>query len=168
MNQTVGPDRSFLSQPRPLNPDLDIHFDQNQILDPTHNLNPRLSSPPIPVPKRESERLWKESDFQLAVVPSSSSSSSLLELERREEVQTDKLNIYLGQCGLPTIDFSRMTSQNKDHIVGVNLLSNTQYQDYIYQIAEQYDRRESLMKKMAKRTLYTQDDKQANDLVFFC
>ena len=44
-------------------------------------------------------------------------------------------------------------------------MDSMQYQDYIYQIAEQYSHRESLMKKMAKKTLYTQDDKVSSDIV---
>ena len=119
VNHPIGPNRPSLSQPRPLNPNLDIHFDQNPVLNAPPNLNPFSPSVPITVPKREPERLWTEDDFQLAVVPSSSS-SSLMELEHKAEIRTDQLNTYVGQCGLPTLDFSRMNSQNKDRIVTVN------------------------------------------------
>ena len=118
MNHHIGPNRPSLSQPRPLNPNLDIHFNQNPILNATPNLDPFSPSTPMTIPKKEPQRLWTENDFQLAVVPSSSSSSSsLMELEHKAENQTDQLNTYVGQCGLPTLDFSKMNSQNKDRIV---------------------------------------------------
>ena len=118
VNHTLGLNHPSLSQPRPLNPSLDIHFDQNLLLNASPSLNPFSPSVPITDPKMEPERLWTENDFQLAVVPSSSS-SSLMELEQKAENRTDQLNSYVGQCGLPTLDFSKMNSQNKDRIVCV-------------------------------------------------
>ena len=117
-------------KPRPFNPELNINFAANAIPSPALiPIQPNLNPMPIqPINTfHPSEKTWRESDFQLAVVPSSSlslsvssstsSSELLLDNEREEDV-----NSLLQRSGLPQLDFSKLEYSNKD--VFVFFLSN--------------------------------------------
>ena len=218
-----SPNRSKLTQPRPLNPELDIQFQplesphlqpipgqpsqfhelpkqstENPIINPIVNENEKLNPNPTvnsivnanhnpmnnsvntqsihpkstfstslqpPLPRT----VWQESDFQLATISSSSSSLSSSTSEWKEEDSfTPDLNTYLESCGLPVIDYSQLDHTDKDAFVVFCLNShNYQYQHYIHEIAHAYERRETIIKRLAKKALLTDDDKPAIDLVFF-
>ena len=123
---------AHLSQPRPLNPDLDICFDSSLIhQDPPTLLTMPLQPSFIPTvaapidrhPEELPRRVWRESDYQIVPLSpsvssiSSSSSSSFQKIEDIQPGRPEDLNAYLRDCGLPLLDFSRMTSDNKDEIV---------------------------------------------------
>lgn len=124
-------------QPRPLNPELDIQINPDSIRAPPLISIPNPYAQPVPSPaapqneNRPNHRVWKESDFQLAVVPSSDSSelsfghSSKEDQLNIEDSKSDDLNQFLEDCGLPTMDFTKMTTANKDELVSVLIaLSN--------------------------------------------
>lgn len=118
-------------QPRPLNPELDIQINPDSIRAPPSISIPNPYTQPVPSPAasqketRPNHRVWKESDFQLAVVPSSDSSelsfghSSKEDQLNIEDSKSDDLNQFLEDCGLPTMDFTKMTTANKDELVSV-------------------------------------------------
>ena len=113
-----SPNRSHLAQPRPFNPDLDIHIDPN-LMQP-----PKLLTIPFSnvndfqnqlYPKVQNDRVWKEQDFQLAVIPSDSSSiSSDISIH---DIPSDSLNDRLKRLGLPLLDLSRVPLSNPDQFV---------------------------------------------------
>lgn len=129
-------------QPRPLNPELDIHFgrDSPYIPSPHHSFSREPSSvPQIP------QHVWRESDYQLATVPSTSLEASMegslvpfvdremesdlepsLEpsLRSSDDEDATRLNEFLKKSGLPTFDFSVLTDQNKDRMVSLFTRSN--------------------------------------------
>lgn len=110
---------------------MDIHIDPNSIRAPPLISIPNPYAQPVSspaAPQRETQsnhRVWKESDFQLAVVPSSDSSelsfghSSKENQLNIEYSKSDDLNQFLENCGLPTMDFSKMTTANRDEFVSV-------------------------------------------------
>lgn len=143
------PAASNLLQPRPLNPALDIHFDNHPIFQEEQglyplpvqpsNLPPNSISVPYIQPQRlpqpyqfqqpqqtqqaQPRRVWRESDYQIVPISpsissiSSSDTSSFHDIEDCEDNSPERLNVYLEECGLPTLDFSHMTEENKDKFV---------------------------------------------------
>ena len=120
-------------QPRPLNPELDIQFGQDSFPHFSQESFPVVHNPP---------HVWKESDYQLATVPSESLGTSMdapmapfiesgveaslqpvadpsveLSLQSSEDEDATKLNEFLKKNGLPTFDFSVLTERNKDQMV---------------------------------------------------
>ena len=62
--------------------------------------------------------VWKESDFQLATITSSSSSLSSSTSEWKEEDSLiQDLNTYLESCGLPVINYTQLDHTDKDAFV---------------------------------------------------
>ena len=129
-------------QPRPLNPELDIHFGRDSPYVPS----PHLSSSREP---SLSQHVWKESDSQLATVPSAAVEASVnasvnasmeapmipfvdpspdpqtaLSLPSSDDEDATKLNEFLKRSGLPTFDFSVLTERNKDQMVRFYSCSN--------------------------------------------
>ena len=129
-------------QPRPLNPELDIHFGRD---------SPSLPFPPLSSSREPSlsQHVWKESDYQLATVPSASVEASVnapmegsmegsmvpfgdpspdpptaLSLPSSDDEDATKLNEFLKKSGLPTFDFSVLTERNKDQMVRFCTRSN--------------------------------------------
>ena len=140
------PTASNLLQPRPLNPELDISFDNYPIFQEEQSLHPFSVQPSnlppnsIPAPyipsqqlpytyqykqtqQTQPRRVWRESDYQIIPISpsissiSSSDTSSFREIEDRKESSPERLNAYLEECGLPPLDFSHMTEENKDTLV---------------------------------------------------
>ena len=68
-------------------------------------------------------RVWRESDYQIIPISpsissiSSSDTSSFQKIEDCEEHSPERLNTYLQESGLPVLDFSHMTEENKDELV---------------------------------------------------
>ena len=137
------PTASNLLQPRPLNPVLDIHFDNHPIFQEEQGLSPLpvqpSNQPPnsIPAPyvppqrlpqpyqfqQAQPRRVWRESDYQIVPISpsissiSSSDTTSFHDIKDSEENSPERLNVYLEECGLPTLDFSHITEENKDKFV---------------------------------------------------
>ena len=111
----VVQERSFLSQPRPLNPELDIHIDPESVAFPplNHPIPQAVHEPYQPKPK-------KDEDYQLAIVPSSDSSSSANDRAERWTGEAEgslMINAYLQKCGLPSLDFDKLSPERKDEFV---------------------------------------------------
>lgn len=118
-------ERSFLSQPRPLNPELDIHIDPESVAFPplNHPVPQPVHEPYLPKPGKEDPYLPKprnDEDYQLAIVPSSDSSSSANERAERWTGEAEgslMINAYLRKCGLPSLDFDKLSPERKDEFV---------------------------------------------------
>ena len=111
----VVQERSFLSQPRPLNPELDIHIDPESVAFPplNHPIPQAVHEPYQPKPK-------KDEDYQPTIVPSSDSSSSANDRAERWTGEAEgslMINAYLRKCGLPSLDFDKLSPERKDEFV---------------------------------------------------
>lgn len=117
----VVQEHSFLSPPRPLNPELDIHINPDSIAFPAlkdpipaekaSSIPPKqIAIQPTPIP---------EKDYQLALIPSSDSSSSSVSDEERwkEADKASDINAFLQSCGLPALRFSQLKADEKDAFV---------------------------------------------------
>ena len=131
----VVQERSFLSQPRPLNPELDIHIDPESVaFPPLNHPNPQAVHEPYqPKPKKDEDyqpksrkedpyqpKPRKDEDYQLAIVPSSDSSSSANDRAERWTGEAEgslMINAYLQKCGLPSLDFDKLSPERKDEFV---------------------------------------------------
>lgn len=108
--------RCHLTEPRPFNPELDIHIDINSIQPPKLISIPNsnfgsTAKPPV----LSKDRVWREQDFQLAVIPSSSSSlSSDISIG---DIPSESLNDQLHQLGLPSFDLSKIPSHHVETYV---------------------------------------------------
>ena len=121
-----------LSQPRPLNPELDVHMNFSDYYTPSFQPIPEAAQAPpinrssVPIPQYAPYRPAKN-QMQLAVIPSSddSDSSSLDVLTNGEDPQKyqssfalqPSINSFLEECGLPPLAFDQMTYDTKDSIV---------------------------------------------------
>ena len=121
-----------LSQPRPLNPELDVHMNFYDYYTPSFQpISEAAQAPPVnrssaPVPQYGPYRPAKN-QMQLAVIPSSddSDSSPLDALTNGEDPQNfqggfvlqPSLNSFLEECGLPPLALDQMTYDTKDSIV---------------------------------------------------
>lgn len=114
-SEGYSPIRSHLAQPRPFNPELDIHIDPTLIQPPKLLPIPFSNGKDFQMQNGQSEHVWQEQDFQLAVVPSSSSSiSSDISIG---DLPADSLNDRLKELGLPLLDYSRVPLSNPDQFV---------------------------------------------------
>ena len=121
----VVQERSFLSQPRPLNPELDIHIDPESVAFPplNHPIPQAVHEPYQPKPRKEEPyqlKAKKDEDYQLAIVPSSDSSSSANERAERWTGEAEgslMINAHLRKCGLPSLDFDKLSPERKDEFV---------------------------------------------------
>ncbi|KAK8829060.1 hypothetical protein WA556_005617 [Blastocystis sp. ATCC 50177/Nand II] len=155
----VVQEHSFLSPPRPLNPELDIHINPDSIAFPTLKdpipAEKASSIPPKQIPIQPTP--IPEKDYQLALIPSSDSSSSSVSDEERwkEADKASDINAFLQSCGLPALRFSQLKADEKDAF----------YQSYIRQVAAKYSSRESLLRSLTKQSLLTSSDKPAVELL---
>ena len=121
----VVQERSFLSQPRPLNPELDIHIDPESVAFPplNHPIPQPVHEPYQLKPKKDEDyqlKAKKDEDYQLAIVPSSDSSSSANERAERWTGEAEgslMINAHLRKCGLPSLDFDKLSPERKDEFV---------------------------------------------------
>lgn len=121
-----------LSQPRPLNPELDVHMNFYDYYTPSFQPNSEAAqAPPVnrssaPIPQYGPYRSAKN-QTQLAVIPSSDDSDSppLDVLTNGEDPQNfqggfalePSINTFLEECGLPPLALDQMTYDTKDSIV---------------------------------------------------
>lgn len=114
-----------MSQPRPLNPELDIHIDPESVAFPplNHPIPQAVHEPYQPKPRKEEPyqlKAKKDEDYQLAIVPSSDSSSSANERAERWTGEAEgslMINAHLRKCGLPSLDFDKLSPERKDEFV---------------------------------------------------
>lgn len=128
-----------LSQPRPLNPELDVHLNVPGSYTPLFQPIPEASHAPAtnrpyvptsPYPRYRPAR----NQIQLAVIPSSddSDSSSLDVLSNPEDspkfqssfALQPSINSFLEECGLPPLALDQMTFDSKDSIVRIKRVCN--------------------------------------------
>ena len=128
-----------LSQPRPLNPELDVHMNFPNYYTPLFQ-----PIPEVPNPQRKNRSFVPTSQYahskpsknqmQLAVIPSSddSDSSSLSVISnpadspkfQSSSALQPSLNSFLEDCGLPPLAFDQMTFDTKDSIVSIDRYSD--------------------------------------------
>lgn len=114
-----------MSQPRPLNPELDIHIDPESVAFPplNHPIPQPVHEPYQLKPRKEEPyqlKAKKDEDYQLAIVPSSDSSSSANERAERWTGEAEgslMINAHLRKCGLPSLDFDKLSPERKDEFV---------------------------------------------------
>ena len=106
-----------------MNPELDIHIDPNSIAFPALK-DPLSMNIPSSIPPKQATiqptAISKENDYQLALIPSSDSSSSSIsdiEVQGKEMSEDSDMNTFLQSCGLPVLHFSQMKADEKDEFV---------------------------------------------------